>query len=98
MKVDFSRLNLQYLIQARDLALQVPERLPQLLGISKSMAALLARVTPEDLCQIVQITHPLFVPRAEPWWWQRFLRALRGGRQEEVDAVLAHAALVVTGH
>jgi len=96
MKIDFSNLNLQNLIQMRDLALQVPERVPQLCGVPERMAELLCRVTPEDLVHIVRISSPLFVPRAAPWWWQRFLQALRSGRREEVEAVLAQAALVVT--
>lgn len=96
MDIDFSKLNLQYLIQSRDVALQVPELLPQLLGVPKSLADLLTEVTSEDLSQILQITSPLFVPRQEYWWWDRLLRALREGRTDEIDIVLEHASLVVT--
>ena len=94
MKCDFSQVNLQYLIQARDLAIRDPELVAMLLGLPGDMAQLLSEVTPQALAQVAQFKPPLLIPRQETWWWSRLLTALREGRTEEVNAILEHAPLI----
>lgn len=94
MKCDFSQVNLQYLIQARDLAIRDPELVAMFLGIPSDMAQLLSEVTPQALTQVAQIKPPLLIPRQETWWWSRLLTALREGRTEEVNSILEHAPLI----
>lgn len=96
MKMDFSKLNLAYLLHARDLAQKDPELVAALLGVSSELTHLLADVTPDELVHITQIRSPLLVLRQDPWWWQRLFRALRDGRQDELKVVIEHASLVVT--
>lgn len=96
LSADFSAVNLQYLIQARDLARVDQERVAVLLGLSESLAELLAHVTPEELAQLPAIKVPLVAPRLEPWWWSRLLNALRDGEPDEVKAVLEHLGLLLT--
>ena len=96
MKVDFSKLNLQYLIQVRDLARQAPEHVTALVGLPPHLTERLARLTAEDLTRFVQIRLPLLVPRWESWWWERLLQAVQSGRAAEVEAVLAHTGLLAT--
>lgn len=94
MKMDFSRVNLEYLIQARDLVREDPEVFAVLLGMSRRLADLLAEATPQELTRIIEIKPPLLVPRQEPWWWQRLFKALREGRPGELDAIVEHASLM----
>ena len=94
MECDFSRLNLQYLIHARDLARQDPERCAVLLGISQKLANLLSEVTPESLAQFVDIKPPLFAPRQGSWWWSRLFKAMHEGQPSEINVVLEHLSLV----
>ncbi len=94
MKFDFSQVNLQYLIQARDLAIRDPELVATLLGIPGDMAHLLSELTPPALAHVAHIKPPLLIPRQEPWWWSRLLTALREGRTEEIDAIVVHAPLI----
>lgn len=93
MKTDFSQLNLQYLIQARDLTQQDPQLGAILLGIPDEMAHLLSDLSPQQLTQIIQIKSPLLTPRQEAWWWSQLLTALRDGRLDEIDAIMEHASL-----
>ena len=72
MHLDFSHLNFQYLIQARDLARQDRQRAGVLLGIPDEMVCLLPDLSPQLLAQILQIKPPLVIPRQEIWWWSRF--------------------------
>lgn len=94
MEMDFSRVNLEYLIQARDLAREDAEVMAVLLGVPRKLAHVLAEVTPEELTQIIAIKPPLLVPRQEPWWWQRLFKAVRAGRPDELEAVIEHASLM----
>lgn len=94
MKMDFSRVNLEYLIQARDLVREDPEVFAVLLGMSRKLADLLAEATPQELTRVTEIKPPLLVPRQEPWWWQRLFKALREGRPGELDAIVEHASLM----
>lgn len=94
MTIDFSGLNLHYLIQARDIAREDPERAAVLLGMSSDLADLLAQTTPEEIAPLTQIKVPLLLPRQEIWWWTRLFRAMREGRTEEVKAVIEHLSLI----
>lgn len=94
MEIDFSRVNLEYLMRARDLARNDIEVTAALLGIPLELARLFAEVTPEELVQVIEIKVPLLLPRQEPWWWQRLLRALREGRTEELKTIIEHASLM----
>lgn len=93
--VDFSRVNLHYLICVRDLARQAPERMPVLLGTSEPLGQLLAELTAEDLAAITRVKAPLLVPRKAPWWWRRLFTAIHAGRAGEIEAVLEHAGLLI---
>ena len=95
MDVDFSQLNLQYLIQARDVARVDGEVTAVLLGTPTEFAEQLAQVSPADLAHLTAIKVPLLVPRGAPWWWARLFQALREDRPGELEAVLAHAGLVI---
>ena len=94
MEFDFSEVNLQYLIQARDLAKQDPTFAAIILGLEDETTGLLAGTTPKALAQISPIKQPLLLPRQEAWWWSRLFVALREGRSDEIEAVLDHAPLV----
>lgn len=94
MNMDFSKVNLEYLIQARDLAREDPEIVTALLNVSRELADLLAEATPRELSLITEIKSPLLIPRQEPWWWQRLFKAVRDGCAGELDAVLEHASLL----
>lgn len=95
MDIDFSHLNLQYLIQARELAQYLPQQAVVLAGLPLPLLELLRKLRPEDLTHCRAIRLPLLSPRWEPWWWERLLQALRTGRVEEVNAVLAHTGLLL---
>ena len=92
---DFSRVNLQYIIQFRDISKQDPELASVVLGLPPELASLLAEVSLESLVSLTCIKAPLFIPRTEPWWWSRLLMALKDARAHEVDAVIEHANLAV---
>lgn len=94
MNTDFSKLNLQYLIQARDLAHQAPQCAGALMEVPMQWVEQIATLKPDDLARSIDIRLPLLVPRCEPWWWARLFKALKAGRTAEVDAVLAHAGLL----
>ena len=94
MDIDFSRVNLRYLIQARDISREDPERAMLLLSLSKEFVHLLGRVRPEELAQILEIKVPLLLPRHEAWWWARLLQTLQEGSPEEIEAVMKHIELV----
>ncbi len=95
MKMDFSQVNLQYLIQARDLTKQDPQLAAIFLGIPDEIACMLPDLTPHQLAQIIQIKPPLLIPRQEAWWWSRLFTALSDGRPDEIEAVVEHALLIV---
>ena len=97
MNLDFSQLNFQYLIQARDLARQDRQRASVLLGIPDEMVCLLPDLSPQLLAQILQIKSPLVIPRQEIWWWSRFLVALQDGRSAELATLMDQASLILGG-
>jgi hypothetical protein len=93
--IDFSRANLQYLICARDLARDYPERAGVLLGASDALVQLLAELDPAALVAVTEVKAPLLVLRQEPWWWERLFTALQAGCPDELRAVLEQAGLIV---
>ena len=95
MNIDFSSVNLQYLIQRRDLTKQDPQLAAVLLGIPDEMACMLPELFPHQLTQIIHIKPPLLIPRQEAWWWSRLFTALGDGRPDEIESVIKHASLIV---
>ncbi|MBL1259986.1 MAG: hypothetical protein COB33_005580 [Thiotrichaceae bacterium] len=93
---DFSSINYQFLLKARDVAKRDPDLVVALLGIPRELVEPLAHTSASALTSIIQIREPLLILRAETWWWERLLKALNDGRQEEIDAVLEHACFVGT--
>jgi hypothetical protein len=94
MEIDFSKINLEYLMYVRDLAREDIEVIAALLGIPSKLARILADVRPEEMVRIVEIKIPLLIPRHEPWWWQRLFEAIREGRTDELKAIIEHASLM----
>lgn len=94
MNFDFSEVNLEYLIQARDLAMRDPELVATMLGMKTDLVQLLAELKPTDLSRISLIKQPLLVPREQSWWWSRLLTAIRQGRIDEIKAVIDHLPLI----
>ena len=95
MNIDFSKVNLQYLIQRRDLTKQDPQLAAVLLGIPDEMACMLPELFPHQLAQITQIKPLRLIPRQEAWWWSRLFTALGEGRPDEIESVIKHASLIV---
>ena len=95
--IDFSRVNLQYLICARDLARDYPESAAVLLGVPDDLVELLVELEPAALVAVTEVRAPLLILRQEPWWWHRLFTALQAGRPDEIRAVLEQAGLLVAG-
>ncbi len=95
MNFDFSQTNLQYLIQARELAQHDPELAATLLGMPNDLAQLLATLSPQDVARVALIKVPLIIPRQETWWWSRLFTALRDGRAEEIDVIVEQPTMLI---
>ncbi|MEA1891041.1 MAG: hypothetical protein U9N50_14850 [Pseudomonadota bacterium] len=95
MKLDFSSINLQYLIHVRDIAREEPEVAASLLGISPEIANLLAQVPSEYLSKITEVKVPLLVARGDAVWWYRLFNALIENNLGEVESVLQGTSLAV---
>lgn len=95
MNMDFSHLNVEYLVQARDLARADPRLTASILYMPNELAQSLAALTPAGLAQLTQIKMPLLVPRPETWWWSRLFQAIQDGDEAEVRAIMDHAGLFV---
>ena len=95
MELDFSKLNLQYLLQARDLARRDTAAAAALLGISTELAALLGHLADEHFAPLAQIKVPLVLPRGELWWWGRLFEACEAGDLHAIHAIVDHASLVL---
>jgi len=95
MKIDFSSVNLQYLIHVRDIAREDPEVAAPLLGMSPELATLLAQAPGEYLTKIAEVKVPLVAARGDAVWWYRLFTALAEENPEEIDAVLQAASLAV---
>lgn len=96
MNRDFSHLNLEYLIQARDLVIADPRRAGAMLGISDPLAGLLPELTPKMLASLIRIPQPLITPRRDLWWWSRLLLALQDGQPAEIETVMEQASLILS--
>ena len=94
MEWDFSRLNLEYLIQARDLARTNPSSGAILMGLPDDLSQMLSKISPHELTLITQLRPPLIAPRYSVWLWQRLLNALQEGDTEELRVILDHAGLI----
>jgi hypothetical protein len=95
MKIDFSSVNLAYLIHVRDIAREDPDVAAPLLGMSPELASLLAQVPSEYLTKIAEIKVPLVAARGDAVWWYRLFKALIEENPEEVESVLKAAGLAV---
>ena len=95
MNSDFSRLNLEYLIQARDLVVADPHRAGTILGIPDALTGLLLELTPKMLASLTRIHHPLIAPHRDLLWWSRLLVALQDGQPGEVETVIEQASLIL---
>ncbi len=95
MKIDFSSVNLQYLIHVRDIAREDPDVAAPLLGMSPELAGLLAQAPSEYLSKIAQVKVPLLAARGDVVWWYRLFKALIEENPEEIEAVLQAASLAV---
>ena len=95
MEIDFSNINLQYLISLRDIAREDPEVAAPLLGITPRLATLLAQVPGEYMSKIIEVKIPLLAPRGDVIWWHRLFMALADGNPEEIDAMFQAANLAV---
>lgn len=95
MDFDFSKVNLEYLLIARDLARTNPDLGVTLLGLPKNMAQQLAELTAHELALLTRFHPPLLAPRHEAWWWQRLITALHEGDAEELALILDHAGTMV---
>ena len=95
MDWDFSKVNLEYLIQARELARSNPRAGSLMLGVSDEFIQLLSEMSPRELALITQFKPPLIGPRHAAWWWQRLLSALQTGNPDELRVILDHAGLFI---
>ena len=93
MDWDFSHLNLEYLVQARDLARSDRQRACAVLGVPETMVGILADLTPQLLAKLTRIDRPLVIPRQNAWWWSRLLVVLLDGQPAEIENVVAHTAV-----
>ena len=93
---DFSSINYQFLLKARDVAKRDPDLVVALLGIPKELVKPLAQTSASALAATIQVKEPLLMLREESWWWERFFVAINDGRQEEIGAVIEHAFFVTT--
>ena len=96
LDTDFSSINYQYLLKARDVAKQDPDLAVALLGIPRELAEPLAKTSASALTSLIQIKEPLLMLRSDLWWWERLFKALNDGRQEEIDVIIEHACFVAT--
>ncbi len=95
MNIDFSQINLQYLIQVNQLAQHDPVLTTAITGIPDETALLLGSLTPGDLTRLSLIKSPLLTPHPAPWWWARIFAALRDGRKEEIKTLLEQTATLL---
>lgn len=86
--LDFSRINVDYLLQAGDVAKQDSELAAIFLGIPPETTRLLANTSPADLKQIHRLKEPLLTPRQTPHWWRRLFSAMNRNDVDEIKRVL----------
>ncbi len=95
MEVDFSSLNLQYLLRVRDIARDRPEFAVAILGLPMELVSMLATLTAEDLSKIAGCKASLLSLRGDTRWWSRLFTALKENRPGEIEVVLEHVNLSV---
>jgi len=95
MEIDFSSINLQYLLQVRNITQQNPELASTLLGLPQEIAGVLINASDKSLAELAKTKAPLLIARGDHWWWSRLFNAFEGGRPGEIKAVLEHANLAV---
>ena len=96
LDTDFSSINYQYLLKARDVAKRDPDLVVALLGIPKELVEPLTQTSASGLAALLNIKEPLLMLRAETWWWERFFTAINDSKKEEIDAVIEHACFIAT--
>lgn len=97
MEWDFSTVNLNYLLRARELARAQPAVAATVLGLPPELVCAVAALDADHLARLGQVKPPLLVARGDAWWWARLVAALETGRADEIDAVLEHAQLLFVG-
>lgn len=97
MEWDFSTVNLNYLLRARELARSHPAVATTVLGLPPALVSAIAALDAGQLTHLGQVKPPLLVARGDAWWWGRLVAALETGRADEIDAVLEHAQLLFGG-
>lgn len=95
MKIDFSSINLHYLIHVRDIAREDPNIAAPILGMSPELAVLLAQAPSEYLARIAQVKVPLLAARGDPMWWSRLFKALIDENPDEIESILKAVTLAV---
>lgn len=93
MKIDFSNVNLQYLVHVRDIARDDPNVAAPLLGMSPELAILLAQAPSEYLAKVTHVKVPLMTARGDTVWWYRLFKALVEENPKEIEAVIKAASL-----
>lgn len=95
MNVDFSTINLQYLLKTHRIAQGHPELASSVLGLPIDLIHTFSHITDESLAEIAQVKTPLLVTRGDSWLWSRLFNAMKDYRQEEIKDILEHANLAV---
>lgn len=95
---DFTRINLEYFLAARDLYRENPHSAIALLGASRDFLASLEGFTPGQLANLRLVKVPLLAPRFEPHWWQRMARALQDDQRDEIEALSEQAGYYLVGN
>lgn len=95
---DFSRINLEYFLVARDLYRENPHSAIALLGSPKCLLESLNGFGPRELANLRFVKVPLVMPRFDPHWWQRLERALHDGGQAEIEAISEQAGYYLLGN
>lgn len=95
MEFDFSSLNLQYLLQVRDIARNRPELAVAILGLPDELVSVLASITVDGLSKVAGSKAPLLKLRGDSLWWSHLFTALKEHRPGEVEVVLEQANLSV---
>lgn len=97
MDVNFSELNMEYFIAARDFANENITVASILLGTSPDLMQSIATLTPRQLANMKHVNTPLIIPRDEKTWWPRFLQALKDGNRAEVKTLAEQTGYYFSG-
>ena len=95
MSSDFSEINLQYLLQARDLARQNAGLAGAVLGLPGETVELLGGLTPKTLAAIARVQAPLITLLPDRQWWSCLLTALKENDPKEIEVLIAQAPVIV---